>query len=115
MRAALAVLAAAALLAGCGDDSGLVFKDPNGTQTVEQGMTFSFEFTVNRGVGYDWVQVPSPGGVVEPKGTTTSYPDDDRAGESGTKRFRYRAAHAGRQTLTFRHFFRSDEVRKDRR
>jgi predicted secreted protein len=104
----LAALAALLLLAGCGDDSGIVFKDPKGTQTVEKGMKFSLEFTVNGSVGYDWVQTPARGGVLEPKGTKTNYPDEDRAGSSGTKRFAYRAARPGRQTLVFRHYFRSD-------
>ncbi|MEA2475732.1 MAG: Chagasin family peptidase inhibitor [Thermoleophilaceae bacterium] len=109
-RATVGLLVAAGLLAGCGGGGdGLVFKDPRGTQTVEKGMQFSLEFTVNGGVGFDWVQVPArAGGVLEPVGTKTSYPSENRAGESGTKRFAYRAVRAGRQTLVFRHYFRSD-------
>jgi len=105
----LAALFAVLTLGGCfSGDGGLVFKDPKGTQTVEKGMKFSLEFTVNGSVGYDWVQTPARGGVLEPQGTTTHYPDEDRAGSSGTKRFAYRAARPGRQTLTFRHYFRGD-------
>jgi predicted secreted protein len=109
MRRLLPALATLALLGGCGGGSDVAVKNSTGTQTVEKGTKFSFEFTVNGSVGFDWVQVPAPaGGVLQPEGTKTSYPSDDRAGESGTKRFTYRAARAGRETLVFRHYFRSD-------
>ena len=112
-RGLLAALAAVALLAGCGgdDDSGVVFKDPKGTVNVEKGMTFSLEFRVNAGVGFDWKPVGVPAGValVELKDTKVDYPDEERDGDSGTKRFVYEAKRTGRQTLVFRKLFRGDE------
>jgi predicted secreted protein len=111
--ALLAALAALALLAGCdsGDGSGLVFKDPKGTIDVERGMTFSLEFSVNASVGYDWEPVGLPMGsaLVELKDTKVDYPDEERAGESGRKRFVYEAKRTGRQSVVFRKLFRGDE------
>jgi predicted secreted protein len=116
-RAAVAVLAAAALLAGCddGDDSGLVFKDPKGTIEVEERMTFSLEFSVNASVGNDWEPVAMPKGAaaVKLKDTKVDYPNPDADGDSGTKRFVYEATTSGTQGLTFRKLFRGDE--KERR
>jgi predicted secreted protein len=116
VRHALALLlaAAAALAAsGCGggdDDKGLVFKDPRGTVDVEEGMRFTFEFRVNAGVGFDWRAVGVPEGValVVLKETEVEYPEEDRAGDSGDKRFIYEALRPGRQTLVFRRLFRGD-------
>jgi predicted secreted protein len=112
-RAVVAALAVAALLAGCddGDDSGLVFKDPKGTVEVEEGMTFSLEFSVNASVGYDWEPVGAPKGpaAVKLEDTTVDYPNPDAAGDSGTKRFVYEATSTGTQGLTFRKLFRGDE------
>ena len=110
-RCLLVALAALALVAGCDDDgSGVVFKDPKGTVDVEKGMTFSLEFRVNAGVGFDWEAVGTPPGValVELKDTKVDYPDEERAGDSGTKRFVYEAKGTGRQTLVFRKLFRGD-------
>ncbi len=110
----LALLAALALLlAGCGgdDDSGLTFEEPKGTVNVERGMEFTFEFSVNASVGFDWEAVGVPRGValVEPKGTEVHYPNPDSIGDSGVKRFRYKAGHeAGHQTLVFRKLYRGD-------
>jgi predicted secreted protein len=108
----LAALAALVLLAGCdtGDDSGLVFKDPKGAVDVEEGMTFSLEFSVNAGVGYDWkaVAVPAPA-LVELKETKVDYPDEQREGDSGKKRFVFEAKRTGRQTLMFRKLYRGDQ------
>ena len=111
--AAAALVALALLLAGCdsGDDSGLVFKDPKGTVDVERGMEFTLEFNVNAGVGYDWEQVGVPRelSLVEPKGTDVEYPEEEREGDSGVKRFKYQAGdRTGRQTLVFRRLFRGD-------
>ena len=112
-RALRTALAALAFLAGCdsGDDSGLVFKNPKGTIDVEKGMTFTLELTVNSGVGFDWEPVGVPTGValVELKDTEVDYPDEERAGESGKKRFVYEAKGTGRQAIVLRHIFRGDE------
>jgi predicted secreted protein len=109
--AALAALAAAAA-PGCGgdDEGGIVFKDPRGTVSVEKGMEFTLEFRVNAGVGFDWQAVGVPSGValVELKDTEVEYPEEERAGDSGVKRFVYEAKKAGRQTLVFRRLFRGD-------
>ena len=112
-RLALAVALAAALLAGCGgDDSGLTFEDPKGTITVERGMEFTFEFSVNASVGLDWEAQPLPGGpkLVEATGTKVDHPDEDREGESGVKRFAFEAGEiTGSQTLVFRKLYRGDQ------
>lgn len=106
----LAVLAL--LLAGCGgDDSGLTFEDPKGTIGVERGMEFTFEFSVNASVGFDWKAEPLPGGekLVKPKGTDVHYENPDSAGDSGVKRFRFEAGdRAGSQTLVFRRLYRGE-------
>lgn len=114
MRRVLAPgLAALALLTGCGgDDSGLTFEDPKGTVTVERGMGFTFEFSVNAGVGFNWEAQPLPGGpkLVEAKGTEVDYPDEDREGDSGVKRFAFEAGETtGSQTLVFRKLYRGDQ------
>ena len=112
LAAGLAVVALA--MAGCGDDGGpelgMVFKDPRGTVNVEQGMRFTFEFRVNAGVGINWEAVGVPAGValVELKETEVEYPEEDRAGDSGDKRFVYEALKPGRQTLVFRKLYRGD-------
>jgi predicted secreted protein len=106
-----AALAALALLAGCdlGDDSGLVFEDPKGTIEVEEGMTFSLEFSVNAGVGFDWMPVASATeGPVAYEGSEVEYPSGNRAGDSGRKRFTYEARSSGTRRLAFRHLFRGD-------
>ncbi|HEX8647686.1 MAG TPA: hypothetical protein VF715_12355 [Thermoleophilaceae bacterium] len=110
----LALLATLALvLAGCGgDDAGLVFKDPKGAVTVERGMEFTLEFSVNASVGFDWEPVPSPPAVtlVEPKGTDVHYENPDSAGDSGVKRFKFEAGdRVGNQTLAFRQLYRGDQ------
>ena len=114
-RALIAALMALALLGGCGGDDdgseGIVFKDPKGTIDVEKGMTFTLELTVNSGVGFDWEPVGLPTGValVELKDTKVDYPDEERAGESGKKRFVYEAKRTGHQAIVLRHIFRGDE------
>ena len=114
VAALAAFLALAVALASCndGDGSGLVFKDPKGTIDVEEGMTFSLEFSVNAGVGYDWEPVAAPRGqaeILKLEDTVVDYPDEERAGDSGKKRFVYRAERTGKQTLVFRRLFRGDE------
>ena len=114
LTAAVACIALLAVtLASCndGDDSGLVFKDPKGTVEVEEGMTFSLEFSVNAGVGFDWEPVGVPSGValVRLEDTVVDYPDEERAGDSGKKRFVFKAERTGRQALVFRKLFRGDE------
>ena len=111
MRAAALVLAAVALLAGCGDEDGpegLVFEDPRGTIDVERGMRFTLEVTVNAGVGFDWEPVGAPDGPVELEETNVDYPDEERAGDSGKKRFVYRANASGRATIVLRKLYRGD-------
>ena len=112
-RALLAVLAAAALLGGCdaGDDSGLVFKDPKGTVGVERGMEFTFELSVNAGVGFDWEAVdPNRLKHAELTGTDVEYPEEEREGDSGVKRFRFRASDTpGDDTIVLRKLYRGDQ------
>ena len=111
-RALAAALLALCLVAGCdtGDGSGLVFKDPKGTIEVERGMTFSLELSVNASVGYDWEPVgPRGGRTIELKETKVDYPDEDRDGDSGTKRFVYEAKETGRESIVLRKLFRGDE------
>jgi predicted secreted protein len=113
-RLLAAALLALALLAACGGDGdggdGMVFEDPRGTVEVEKDTRFSLEFTVNAGVGFDWEPVGVPAGValVELAETKVDYPDEERAGDSGKKRFVYEAKGSGRQTLLFRKLYRGD-------
>jgi predicted secreted protein len=107
--AALAVGAAlAAGAAGCGGGS-TTYVNPHGTIGVKRGDEFTLQFKVNASIGFDWQVIPF--GLELPKvellKTQTSYPDDHRAGESGTRRYRFRATKVGRQVLIFQHFFRS--------
>ena len=111
MRAAALVLAALALLAACGDGDGgegIVFEDPRGTIDVERGMRFTLEVTVNAGVGFDWEPVGTPDGPVELEETKVDYPDERRDGDSGKKRFVYRATDSGRATIVLRRLYRGD-------
>ena len=104
-------------LAGCddGDGSGLVFKDPKGTVEVESGMTFSLELSVNAGVGYDWEPVGGPDPrVLELIDTVVDYPDEEREGDSGKKRFVYEAKATGTQTVVLRRLYRGDEDERRR-
>jgi predicted secreted protein len=101
------------LLAGCGGGDGgegMVFEDPRGSVAVERGSRFTFEFSVNAGVGIDWEAVGVPAGValVELKDTEVDYPHEQRAGDSGRKRFVYEATGTGRQALVFRKLYRGD-------
>ena len=101
------------LLAGCGgddDDSGLVYRDPQRPIMVEEGMSFTIEFSVNAGVGFDWEAVrPRSSGPVELKDTEVEYPEEERAGDSGDKRFVYEAKQAGSEALVFRKLYRGDQ------
>jgi predicted secreted protein len=110
MRSALALALALALtLAACGASGPRIYGDPHGTIGVKKGDEFIVELAVNSGVGYDWQVVPfdlDPTKVALVK-TQTIYPDDRRAGESGKRRYRFRATKVGRQTLVFQRFFRS--------
>jgi predicted secreted protein len=105
---AAAAIGVALAAAGCGGDDVKTFKDPHGKIDVDEGKTFAIELKVNSGVGYDWKAVGLPAGIalVELKKTSTDYPDENRAGESGTKRFEYRARARGIQTITFQRYFR---------
>lgn len=116
-RLALAAVAVVALLpAGCGDgDSGnTTFEDPHGTVEVQKGDEFRLKFTVNSGVGFDWVQVPRlEESILSTARISVDYPDEERAGESGTKTFTYTAKRTGRETVVFQHVFRGQP--KERR
>jgi predicted secreted protein len=118
VRRALAVaLGALALLAGGCDSEGdgIVFKDPKGEVSVERGMRFTLEFSVNASVGYDWAPVtPPPGGIVELRETSVDYPNPDSAGDSGFKRFVYEAKRDGVQTIELRKLFRGDQQERRR-
>jgi predicted secreted protein len=106
---ALAAAGAALVLAGCGGAlPGKIFKDPHGTIEVRKGAAFAIQLEVNSGVGFDWRLIPlrierSP---LEEKESETSYPDENRAGQSGRKLFHFVATQPGRQTLVFEHVFR---------
>ena len=104
----IALTAGALALAGCGGDDVKTFKDPRGRIEVDKGKDFAIEFRVNSGVGVDGQAVGLPTGLalVELRKTSTHYPDDNHAGESGDKRFLYHARARGIQTITFRKFFR---------
>jgi predicted secreted protein len=110
MRTALALALAALVLVavGCGASGPRLYEDPHGTIGVKKGDEFTLVLTVNSGVGYDWKLVPFD--FEQPKvdlvSTQTIYPDDKRAGESGKRRYRFKATRVGRQTLVFLHFFR---------
>jgi predicted secreted protein len=108
-RALAAALLGAALAAGCGGDRVKTFKDPHGRIEVDRGKRFAVELRVNSGVGYDWKFVGLPTGIalVQLEKTTIDYPDEDRAGENGTKRFEFRTKDArGIQTISFQRYFR---------
>jgi predicted secreted protein len=110
MRRVLALLVAvAALVAGCGVGGPKLIDDPHGTIGVKKGDEFTLQFTVNSGVGVDWQLVPFDFGEptkVDLVKTETVHPDDNRAGESGKRRFRVKAKAVGRQTLVLQRFFR---------
>ena len=110
-RRALALVAALLLaVAGCGGGSGdNTFKNPHGTVHVKKGDEFRLVFTVNAGVGFEWVQVPRlEKSILSGAKITVDYPDEDRAGASGTKTFTYTAKDTGRETVVFQHVFRSE-------
>ena len=115
-RALLVVFAALALLAGCDDEGdGIVFKDPKGTIDVEKGMKFTLEFSVNASVGYDWVPVaPDPNGPVRFRSSSVDYPNEDRAGDSGSKFFVYEATATGEARIELRKLFRGDQQERRR-
>ena len=52
--------------------------------------------------------MPAGVALVELKETEVEYPEEERAGDSGVKRFTYEALRPGRQTLVFRRLFRGD-------
>ena len=112
MRRALALAAAgvALALAGCGGPllGEKIFKDPHGTIEVRKGAVFALQLEVNSGVGFDWRLVPigTERSLLEGKESDTSYPDENRAGQSGRKLFHFVANKPGRQTLVFEHVFR---------
>jgi predicted secreted protein len=110
MRTPIAlVLALLALVAaGCSASGPKIYDNPHGTLSVKKGDEFTIELVVNGSVGYDWQVVPfdfEPTKVTRVS-TQTIYPDEKRAGESGKRRYRFRATKVGRQTLVFQHFFR---------
>jgi predicted secreted protein len=117
MRTGLAALALTVGLAaaGCGGSSQQIYQNPHGTIEVKKGDEFTLQFVVNSGVGFDWQLIPFD--IDTPKlqllKTQTVYPNDNRAGESGKKRFKLRATRIGRQVLIFQHYFRSTP--RDRR
>jgi predicted secreted protein len=117
MRYALTLAAATLLLlaVGCGGGgSGNTFKNPHGTIEVKKGDEFRLEFTVNSGVGFDWALIPRlEHSILTPAAISTYYPSENRAGESGTKRFTFKAKQSGRETLVFQHVFRGEP--KERR
>ena len=115
-RALLVVLAALALVAGCDDEGeGIVFKDPKGTIDVENGVKFTLRFSVNAGVGYDWVPVtPEPSGPVRLRSTSTDYPDEDSDGSSGYKYFVYEATRTGDARLELHKLYRGDQQERRR-
>jgi predicted secreted protein len=115
-RAFAAGLTALALLAGCGGGGengteGIVFKDPSGSIDVARGMKFTFEFSVNASVGYDWEPAGSlpASAPVALKDTRVHYENPDSAGDSGVKRFVYDAKRTGEATIVLRKLFRGDE------
>ena len=103
-------------LAGCDDEgAGIVFKDPKGTIDVEKGMEFTLELSVNASVGYDWVPVtPDPSGPVRLRSTSVDYPNEDRAGDSGSKFFVYEATGTGEARIELRKLFRGDQQERRR-
>ncbi|MEA2352260.1 MAG: Chagasin family peptidase inhibitor [Thermoleophilaceae bacterium] len=108
MRRALGlVLAALLLVAGCSGGASNAFKNPHGTLHVKKGDEFRIEFVVNSGVGFDWVMIPRlERSILTAPAITTFYPDENRAGQSGTKRFTFRASATGTETVIFQHVFR---------
>ena len=109
---ALAFAVGLLLLAGCGASGPKIYDNPRGTIGVSRGGEFTVQLKVNAGVGYDWQLVPfdfEPTKVDLVK-TETIYSDEKRAGESGKRRYRFKATTVGRQTLVFQRFFRSKLV-----
>ena len=105
----MALAVAIFLIAGCGASGPRIFDNPRGTIGVEKGDEFTIQLTVNAGVGYDWEIVPfdyEPT-KVDLVRTETVYPDDQRDGDSGKRRYRFKATTVGRQILVFQRFFRS--------
>ena len=112
-RTLVAAVAALALLPGCSDGngggSGLVYRDPKRPIGVESGMRFTVEFSVNAGVGIDWELVPPRrDGPVALEETEVDYPEEQREGDSGTKRFVFEAKDPGSEAVVFRKLYRGD-------
>ncbi|HKP91316.1 MAG TPA: protease inhibitor I42 family protein [Thermoleophilaceae bacterium] len=116
MRVPVALALAVVLLlgGGCGVGGPTIFENPRGTIGVTKGDEFVIELRVNASVGYDWQLVPfdfEPTKVDLVK-TETIYPDDNRAGQSGKRRYRFKATTVGRQTLVFQRVFRGKPTRR---
>ena len=114
MRTALAPALAALLLmlGACGASGPKLYEDPHGTIGVSRGGEFTVQLKVNAGVGYDWQLVPFDfeRTKVDLVKTETIYSDENRAGESGKRRYRFKATAVGHQTLVFQRFFRGKLV-----
>lgn len=109
---ALLLLVLAAALGGCGDAT-TSRHDPRGTIEVAEGEKLDLSFTINPGVGYNWeLQNPPRGGPLVYTGTDTSGFEDDRAGDSGDRHFRFEARANGPTTLRFRRDYRGDIVER---
>jgi predicted secreted protein len=113
---ALAVALSLVLVAagGCGDSSDNTFENPHGTIHVKKGDEFRLRFTVNSGVGFDWVQIPRlEESILSDAKISVDYPKEERAGQSGTKTFTFKANRTGEETVVFQHVFRGQP--KERR
>ena len=103
-------------LAGCGGSGIKTFDDPHGTLEVGTKSRFAVDMKVNASVGYDWLLIPTiefESAPVTLAKTSVDYPNDNRAGQSGTKRFEFRTTGRGRATIIFQHTFRG--APRDRR
>ena len=112
----MAGVAVTLALAGCGGGGIKTFDNPHGTLTVDTKSSFAVELEVNQSVGYDWQLIPTiefESAPVTLAKAKVDYPDEKRAGESGTKRFEFKTTDRGRATIIFQHSFRG--LPRDRR
>lgn len=104
---ALAVLALA--VAGCSSvgKPDRSFAGPLSAIQVSNGQSFAIMFSINSGIGYDWVLRPSPGGgELAFDGARIKRDNPGTVGGGAQRTFRFQALRKGTMTLEFVQYFR---------
>ena len=111
VRRALTVLAAASVLAGCGE---LTVEDPRGTVTVKPGQEFVLDFPTNPSVGFDWRLDTrlGPGARSATSATGPSRRTRARDGGGVRKNFRFEGRRPGANVLRFTRLYREKPDRR---